>query len=91
MINRPDLEKVARLAKLGLTAEESAKLTKDLENIISYFHQIKELELRDVLPMTHAVMIVLPLRFDEIRPFKFMSDYLKYKKFNYIFVPAVLE
>jgi len=91
MINQSDIKKVARLARLGLTTEESTKLAKDLENIIGYFHEIKELELRNVSPMTHAVMIVLPLRLDEIKPFKCMDNYLPYKKFNYIFVPAVLE
>jgi len=91
MINQSDLDKVAKLAKIGLTAEESTKLTNEVEKIIRYFQAIKELDLEDVSPMTHAVAIVLPLRYDEIRSSKCLIDYLPYKKFNHIFVPAVLE
>jgi aspartyl-tRNA(Asn)/glutamyl-tRNA(Gln) amidotransferase subunit C len=91
MLTQTDLEKVAKLAKLGLTLEESSRLTNEIEKIISYFQQIKHLDLHDVTPMTHAVSIILPLRYDEIRPTKCLVEYLSYKKFNYISVPAVLE
>lgn len=90
MINQSDLDKVAKLAKLGLTADESIKLTGEIENIIGYFQQIKELKLENIVPMTHAVSIVLPLRDDEIKPTKCLIDYLLYKKYNFIFVPPVL-
>ncbi len=91
MITQSDLEKVAKLAKLGLTADESNQLTVEIEKIIGYFQQIKQLNLENVPPMTHAVNIVLPLRYDEIRASKCIFDYMPYKKFNYFYVPAVLE
>jgi aspartyl-tRNA(Asn)/glutamyl-tRNA(Gln) amidotransferase subunit C len=91
MITQSDLEKVAKLAKLGLTPEESVRLTEEIEKIIGYFQQIRELNLENVPPMTHAVSIILPLRYDEIRATKCIVDYLPYKKFNYFFVPTVLE
>lgn len=90
MISQSDLEKIAKLAKLGLTTEESVRLTGEIENIIGYFKQIKELNLENTTPMTHAVSIVLPLRYDELKPTKCLIDYLMYKKYNFIFVPAVL-
>jgi len=91
MITQSDLEKVAKLAKLGLTADESNQLTIEIEKIIGYFQQIKQLNLENVPPMTHAVAIVLPLRFDEIRASRCIFDYMPHKKFNYFFVPAFLE
>ncbi|MCX8014481.1 MAG: Asp-tRNA(Asn)/Glu-tRNA(Gln) amidotransferase subunit GatC [candidate division WOR-3 bacterium] len=91
MITQSDLEKIAKLARLGLKPNESAELTNDIEKIISYFQQLSKLNLTNIKPMTHAVQTFLPLRSDEIKATKCLVDYLPYKKFNYIFVPPVLE
>jgi len=91
MLTQTDLEKVARLARLALTQEESLELTNEIEKIIGYFQQIKQLDLKDISPMTHAVSITLPLRADVANPTKCLIESLPYKKFNHFFVPAVLE
>lgn len=91
MLTQTDLEKVAKLARLALTPEESSELTLEIEKIIGYFEQIKQLDLQDISPMTHAVSIKLPLRPDDINPTKCLIELLPYKKFSYFVVPAVLE
>ncbi|MEO0083032.1 MAG: Asp-tRNA(Asn)/Glu-tRNA(Gln) amidotransferase subunit GatC [candidate division WOR-3 bacterium] len=91
MITQSDLEKIAKLARLGLETSESRALTADIEKIINYFQQLSKLNLTNVKPMTHAVQTFLPLRPDEISAVKCLIDYLPYNKFNYIVVPPVLE
>jgi len=91
MLTQTDLEKVAMLARLALTQEESNELITEIEKIIGYFQQIKQIDLQNVSPMTHAVSITLPLRPDDINPTKCLIESLPYKKFNHFFVPAVLE
>jgi aspartyl-tRNA(Asn)/glutamyl-tRNA(Gln) amidotransferase subunit C len=91
MITQSELEKVAKLARVGLTQEESSSLTSDMEKIISYFEQLKKLNLQKVLPMTHAVSIVLEPRPDQLVITKNTTALMPYQKHNHFCVPVVLE
>ncbi len=42
MISTNDVKKLAALARIKLTAEEEEKLAKDMESILGYVKQIKE-------------------------------------------------
>lgn len=44
--------KVARLARLNLTAEELARTTHQLADMLEHFRDIDKLDLVDVVPMT---------------------------------------
>lgn len=44
MISDEELEKVAKIARIGLTHEEKERLKKDFENILSYFSEIQKLK-----------------------------------------------
>ena len=44
--------KVARLARLNLTAEELARTTHQLADMLDHFRDIDKLDLADVVPMT---------------------------------------
>ncbi|MCX7756713.1 MAG: Asp-tRNA(Asn)/Glu-tRNA(Gln) amidotransferase subunit GatC [candidate division WOR-3 bacterium] len=91
MITLQDIEKIARLARIGLQSDEIISLTEDIENIINYFQKLKELSLEEVLPMTHTVEKTLELRPDIVQESKLSIDKFPYLKFHYFYVPAVIE
>jgi len=54
----PDLEHVdvtyvANLARIELSAEETEKFQAELDTVVAYIHQLNELELEGVEPMSH--------------------------------------
>ena len=53
-ITRSDVEKIAELARLELTAEETESFTEQLSAILSYIDKLNELDTADVLPMSHS-------------------------------------
>jgi aspartyl-tRNA(Asn)/glutamyl-tRNA(Gln) amidotransferase subunit C len=71
-ITRTDVEKIAELARLELTSEESDLFTEQLSSIITHVEKLNELELDDVQPMSHCVQAggdaELALRDDQVRP-----------------------
>ncbi len=91
IITEQVLAKVARLARIGLTRDELLSMTVDIEKIISYFEQLRKLNLDAVEPMTHAVEITLIPRPDQITPTKCASQLMPYQKHNHFYVPAVIE
>ncbi|MBU0580702.1 MAG: Asp-tRNA(Asn)/Glu-tRNA(Gln) amidotransferase subunit GatC [Candidatus Margulisbacteria bacterium] len=54
-INEKDVEHVAKLARLELSAKEKTKFTKQLGNILDYAEQLKELNTDKIEPTAHAV------------------------------------
>jgi len=90
MITKTDLEKIAKLGRLGISSDESAEMANEFEKIIKYFEQIRTLELTNVPPMTHAVDIILEPRPDIIQSTKCVTDFMPYIKYHYFYVPAVL-
>lgn len=58
-ITDKDIQYVADLARLNLSAEEAERLAKDMDSIIRYsMDKLKELDTDNVKPMEH----VLPIR-----------------------------
>lgn len=49
-----DIDYVANLARLDLTAESKAKLGAQLEDILGYFDKLSEVDVEGVEPMAHA-------------------------------------
>src|ERR1041385_6576584 len=64
----PEVEHVALLARLELTAEEKTKLTEDLNVILQHFERLQELDTTDVEPTSHAIPMQNVFRSDEVRP-----------------------
>ena len=54
-ITRKDVDYVARLARLKLTDEEKEKFTLQLESIISYIDQLKEVDTANIQPTSHVL------------------------------------
>ncbi len=64
MINKKDVEHVAKLARIKLTDEETAKFTKQLGDIIKYVDQLNEVDTRGIEPMAHPYPLVNIIRKD---------------------------
>jgi aspartyl-tRNA(Asn)/glutamyl-tRNA(Gln) amidotransferase subunit C len=67
-ITRADVEHVARLARLALTAEEVERFTAELEVILEHAAQVSALDTSGVPPSSHPIALVNVLRPDEVRP-----------------------
>jgi aspartyl-tRNA(Asn)/glutamyl-tRNA(Gln) amidotransferase subunit C len=63
-----DVDHVARLARLALTAEEKARIGEQLAKILTYIDALNRLDTEDVEPTTHAVPVVNVMRDDDVRP-----------------------
>lgn len=68
MIDRAAVQKVARLSRLELTAEEETLFTEQLGNILAHIDQLNELDTKDVPPTTRALELSNVTRPDEPRP-----------------------
>jgi aspartyl-tRNA(Asn)/glutamyl-tRNA(Gln) amidotransferase subunit C len=71
-ITRTDVEKIAELSRLELTAEETDLFTVQLGSIIGYVEKLNELDTTHVPPMSHSSPAGsetnLAMRDDETRP-----------------------
>ena len=68
MIDRAQVEHVARLARLELSDEETDAMARELSAVLEHVEKISELDLADVSPTSHVVDVTAPLREDEPRP-----------------------
>ena len=67
-ITRADVEHVARLARLALTADEITRFTEELGHILQHAADLAVLDLGDVEPTAHPLPLTNVMRPDEIRP-----------------------
>jgi aspartyl-tRNA(Asn)/glutamyl-tRNA(Gln) amidotransferase subunit C len=67
MITREDVEHVAELARLELTAAEKEQFITQLNSILTYIDKLNELDTRDVEPTSHVIPMSNVLRDDEVR------------------------
>ena len=60
-----DIDYVADLARLDLSAEEKARFRKELEDVLEYMGQLEELDLDGIRPTAHAAPMSNVMRADE--------------------------
>ena len=60
--------KVARLARLELTADELDRATHQLSDMLGHFDDIDALDLSEVEPMNQPIPLVNVMRADEVQP-----------------------
>lgn len=65
-LDRATVSRIAQLARLAVPEEEAETLLIELSNILAWVEQLKEVETKDVPPMTSAVALTLPEREDEV-------------------------
>ena len=51
MVTRENIEHIAKLARLDFSNEEYDKLTHDMNNVLGYIDQLKELDVSNVVPL----------------------------------------
>src|ERR1035437_3901275 len=68
MLDREQVNHVARLARLELTEEEVDRMATELSKVLDHIEKIRELDLDGVLPTSHVVDVVNALRADEPQP-----------------------
>jgi aspartyl-tRNA(Asn)/glutamyl-tRNA(Gln) amidotransferase subunit C len=69
MIDREQVHKVARLARLELTPEEEEQFTIQLGGILNYVEQMNELDVSNVIPTTRAIDVSNVTREDKLQPY----------------------
>jgi aspartyl-tRNA(Asn)/glutamyl-tRNA(Gln) amidotransferase subunit C len=68
MIEREQVEHVARLARLQLTDVELERMAGELSGILDHVDRISELDLEGVEPTSHVIALENVLRPDKPRP-----------------------
>ena len=68
IFSREDVERVARLARLELDADEKDVFARQLAGILAYAEQIQRVDTAGIEPTSHAPGIGAPMREDELRP-----------------------
>ncbi len=68
MISREEVEHVARLARLALGDAELERMREQLNAILGYIDKLRELDVTNVQPTSHAVELVNVLREDAVVP-----------------------
>ena len=89
-----DVNYVAKLARLSLSAEEQAKFSDQLKNILHYVDKLKELDVSNIEPTAHAVPITNVVRKDVVKPSLPTELALKnapQKANNLFIVPKIVE
>ncbi|MGO4734044.1 Asp-tRNA(Asn)/Glu-tRNA(Gln) amidotransferase subunit GatC [Paenibacillus sp. 2KB_22] len=66
-ISNNDVQHVAKLARLNLTAEEEETLTGQLNAILKYAEKLNELDTEDIEPTTHVLHVSNVMREDETK------------------------
>ncbi len=66
-ISIKDVEHVAKLARLALTAEEKQLFAGQLARIIEHFNELSQIDTTGVEPLSHALPVVNVLREDEVK------------------------
>lgn len=66
MIDKKEVKKIAKLARLKLKEEEIEGFSKDLSSIIDYIEILNELDVKDIEPLSHVHDVNNVMR-DDIR------------------------
>ena len=66
-ISKSDVERVARLARIGIEPHEAERYSIDLSNIFTLVEQMNKINTDGIQPMAHPQDIQLRLREDEVK------------------------
>jgi aspartyl-tRNA(Asn)/glutamyl-tRNA(Gln) amidotransferase subunit C len=67
-ISLEQVDHVARLARLELSAADKERMRSELDGILSYIDKLRALDTRDVEPTAHAVPVTNVMRDDVEQP-----------------------
>ena len=93
-INKDTIKKISKLARISVTNYETDRLEKDLNSILKFVEQLKELNTDKVEPISSVSDQDLTMNKDEVKKINEKDDILKNapeKNSNYYVVPKVIE
>jgi aspartyl-tRNA(Asn)/glutamyl-tRNA(Gln) amidotransferase subunit C len=89
-----DVKKIAALAKLSFSENELAKMAHELDAIVDYVEQLKELNVDGIEPTSHVLELVNVMRQDATEPWLAPEEALQNApthKLGYFSVPKVVQ
>ena len=93
-IDKETIKHVAHLARIELQPKELERLSGQLEHIIGFIDKLKQANVDNVLPTSHAIAVSNVLREDILRgslPVEKALANAPSKKGNFFVVPKVIE
>lgn len=98
MITLKEVEKMAELARLGISEEEKGKFAEDLSSVLGYVQKLSEVNIEKVEPMTGGTNLESIIRQDDetkdIADDEMKADILNAapdKEDGYFKVPSILK
>ncbi len=67
-ITRDEVERIASLARLSLTKDESERVSRELDTILGYVEALAEVDTAGVEATAHVIPLATPLREDRAEP-----------------------
>ena len=61
-----DINKIAHLARLGLSDDEKTRYTESLNNILGLIDELQAVNTTGIEPLAHALEVTQPLRLDVV-------------------------
>jgi aspartyl-tRNA(Asn)/glutamyl-tRNA(Gln) amidotransferase subunit C len=65
-ITLDEVRRIAGLAHLALSPEETTRMTRELGSILAYVRQLEAIDVTGIPPTAHVQLERLPLRADEV-------------------------
>ncbi|MDO8574917.1 MAG: Asp-tRNA(Asn)/Glu-tRNA(Gln) amidotransferase subunit GatC [bacterium] len=97
-LTKKEVEKIAELARLGISEEEKEKFAEDLSSVIGYIQKLSEVNVEKVEPMTGGTTLENMVRKDDdskdIADDNMKADILNAapdKENGYFKVPSILK
>lgn len=76
-VTKKDIEKIAELAKLKLSEQESEDFTPQMNEILIYVEKLNELDTENVKPLSHPIEQTNVFREDKLKPSVSTEEALK--------------
>jgi aspartyl-tRNA(Asn)/glutamyl-tRNA(Gln) amidotransferase subunit C len=93
-VDEATVRRIARLARIKVTAEEAKALEKELSGILDWVKQLDELDTKGVEPMTRVVAMTLKQRADVVTDGGIADDIMANapaREDHFFVVPKVVE
>ena len=93
-ITKDTILKIANLAKISITSDETEKLENEISSIISWVETLNEVDTDNIEPMTNSLQSSLRMREDEVNDGNKTKDILlnsPTEDDNFFVVPKVIE
>lgn len=93
-ITKDTILKIANLAKISITSDETEKLESEISSIISWVETLNEVDTENIEPMTNSLQTSLRMREDEVNDGNKTKDILLNSPTDddsFFVVPKVIE